>query len=42
MGDLTWPIIRDLVDDVVTVSEEEIVAAVRLCFERMKVLHLPA
>ena len=42
MGDLTWPIIRDFVDDVVTVSEEEIVAAMRLCFERMKVPQLPA
>ena len=37
LGSLTWPIVRDLVDDVVTVSECEIVAAMRLCFERMKV-----
>ncbi len=37
LGSLTWPIVRDLVDDVVTVSEREIVAAMRLCFERMKV-----
>ena len=28
---------RALVDDVIAVSEEEIVAAMRLCFERMKV-----
>ena len=26
-GDLTWPIVRDKVDAVVTVSESEIVAA---------------
>ena len=37
LGDLTWPIMRDKVDLVVTVSEAEIVAAMRLCFERMKV-----
>ena len=37
MGDLTWPIVRDLVDDVIPVSEEEIVDAMRICFERMKV-----
>ena len=28
--------VRDYVDEVVTVSEEEIVAAMRVCFERMK------
>lgn len=39
MGDLTWPIIKDFVDDVVTVSEKEIVDAMKLCFERMKVRH---
>lgn len=37
LGDLTWPVVRDLVDGVITVSEEEIVNAMRLCFERMKV-----
>ena len=37
MGDLTWPIIKDFVDEVVTVSEKEIVDAMQLCFERMKV-----
>ena len=37
MGDLTWPIVRDFVDDVITVSEEEIIDAMQLCFERMKV-----
>ena len=45
LGDLTWPVVRDLVDEVVTVSEEEIVAAMRVCYERMKArvrLLLPA
>ena len=37
MGDLTWPVVRDLVDDVIVISEEEIVSAMRLCYERMKV-----
>lgn len=37
LGSLTWPIVRDCVDDVVTVSEEEVVAAMKLVFERMKV-----
>jgi serine racemase len=37
MGSLTWPIVRDFVDAVITVSEEEIVHAMQLCYERMKV-----
>ena len=37
LGDLTWPIVRDFVDGVITVSEEEILEAMKLCFERMKV-----
>jgi threonine dehydratase len=37
MGDLTWPIIRDTVDAAVTVSEAQIVDAMRMVFERMKV-----
>lgn len=39
MGDLTWPIIRDKVDAAVTVPEADIVAAMRLAFERMKVMN---
>jgi threonine dehydratase len=38
MGDLTWPIIRDKVDAAVVVSEHEIVDAMRMVFERMKVM----
>ncbi|KFQ46908.1 Serine racemase, partial [Nestor notabilis] len=41
IGPNTWPIIRDLVDDVVTVSEEEIKRATRLVWERMKLLIEP-
>ncbi|XP_052659869.1 serine racemase isoform X1 [Harpia harpyja] len=41
IGPNTWPIIRDLVDDVLTVSEEEIKQATRLVWERMKLLIEP-
>ncbi|KFQ61439.1 Serine racemase, partial [Pelecanus crispus] len=41
IGPNTWPIIRDLVDDVLTVSEEEIKRATRLVWERMKLLIEP-
>ncbi|ELV11151.1 Serine racemase [Tupaia chinensis] len=37
----TWPIIRDLVDDVFTVTEEEIKYATQLVWERMKLLIEP-
>lgn len=42
MGDLTWPIVRDKVDAVVVVEEAEIVAAMRLVFERMKLVVEPS
>ena len=41
-GVLTWPVIDALVDDVVTVSDEQIVAAMRLLFERLKVVAEPS
>ena len=41
-GELTWPIIDRLVDDVVTVSDEEIVAAMALLFERCKLVAEPS
>ena len=41
-GERTWPVIRALVDDVVTVSDAEIVEAMRLLFERMKVVAEPS
>ena len=41
-GERTWPVIRALVDDVVTVSDEEIVTAMRLLFERVKVVAEPS
>jgi threonine dehydratase len=41
-GELTWPVISALVDDAVTVSDEQVVAAMRLLFERMKVVAEPS
>jgi threonine dehydratase len=42
LGELTWPIIRDHVERVITVSEEQIVAAMRLAWERAKLLIEPS
>ena len=42
LGDLTWPVIRDRVERVVTVREEEIIAAMRLAWERAKLLIEPS
>jgi threonine dehydratase/serine racemase len=42
LGVLTWPVVRDLVDEVVTVTEEEIVRAMRLSWERAKQLIEPS
>jgi threonine dehydratase len=41
-GALTWPIIDALVDEVVTVSDGEIVAAMALLFERCKLVAEPS
>lgn len=41
-GQLTWPIIRDLVERVFTVSDDEIRAAMRLVWERMKLIVEPS
>jgi threonine dehydratase len=42
LGELTWPIVRDLVDGVVCVGENEIIAALRLSWERAKLLIEPS
>jgi threonine dehydratase len=41
-GELTFPILQALVDDVVTVSDTEIAAAMRLLFERCKLVVEPS
>jgi threonine dehydratase len=42
LGELTWPVLRDGVERVVVVSEEEIVRALRLAWERGKFLIEPS
>ncbi|UCE86806.1 MAG: pyridoxal-phosphate dependent enzyme [Deltaproteobacteria bacterium] len=42
LGELTWPILRDRVERVITVREAEIVQAMRLAWERAKLLIEPS
>jgi threonine dehydratase len=42
LGELTFPIIQQYVDAIVTVSEADIIAAMRLTWERMKLLIEPS
>jgi threonine dehydratase len=41
-GELTWPVIKALVDEVVTVSDDQIVAAMKIVFERVKLVAEPS
>lgn len=42
LGSLTYPIIKEYVDEIVTVSEEGIIKAMRLIWERMKIIVEPS
>ena len=42
LGDLTFPIIKNRVKDIVTVSEEGIITAMRTIWERMKIIIEPS
>ena len=42
LGDKTFPIIQEFVDDIILVSEEEIIAAMQTIFERMKIIVEPS
>jgi threonine dehydratase/serine racemase len=42
LGDLTWPVLRDQVERVLTVTDDEIIAAMRLVWERAKLLIEPS
>jgi threonine dehydratase len=42
LGPLTFPVVRDLVDEVVLVSEDDIAAHMRLVWERMKLTIEPS
>ncbi|XP_076901804.1 serine racemase-like [Bidens hawaiensis] len=42
LGDLTWPIVRDFVDDIIIVEDKEIIQAMRYCYEILKVAIEPS
>ncbi|KAG7386497.1 hypothetical protein PHYPSEUDO_015597 [Phytophthora pseudosyringae] len=42
LGDNNWPVIRDFVDEILLVSDEEIVSAMKLIWERMKLVVEPS
>ena len=42
MSEITWPIMEKHLDDVFTVTEEEIIYATRLVLERMKIVIEPS
>lgn len=42
LGSITWPIVRDLVDDVIVVTEQEVVHAMKLIYENLKVVVEPS
>ncbi|XP_010660854.1 serine racemase isoform X2 [Vitis vinifera] len=42
LGDLTWPVVRDLVDDIIVVEDKEIIEAMKLCYEILKVAVEPS
>ncbi|MEE9130281.1 MAG: pyridoxal-phosphate dependent enzyme [Phycisphaerales bacterium] len=42
MGELTWPIIRDHVETIFTVSDEQVIEAMRFILQRMKIVIEPS
>ena len=42
LGDLNFSIIKDKVDEIITVSEKEIINAMRMIWERMKIIVEPS
>ena len=42
MKDLTWGVVQDYVDDAVAVTDAEVVAAMKLIYERMKIVVEPS
>jgi threonine dehydratase len=42
LGDKTFPIIQQYIKDILTVSDEEIIAAMKLVYERMKLVVEPS
>ncbi|XP_031395911.1 serine racemase-like [Punica granatum] len=42
LGDLTWPVVRDFVDDIIVVDDSEIIEAMKLCYEILKLAVEPS
>ena len=42
LGDLTWPIVRDQVERVITVDDQQVIDAMRLVWQRMKIIIEPS
>eukprot|EP00794_Sanderia_malayensis_P009816 gene9816-10823_t len=42
VGEIAWPIIRDSITDVIVVEEEDIISAMKLVYERMKIVIEPS
>jgi threonine dehydratase len=42
LGDLTWPILRDHLQQIITVDDSEVIEAMRLAWERMKIIIEPS
>ncbi|XP_006652624.1 serine racemase [Oryza brachyantha] len=42
LGDLTWPVVRDLVDGIIVVDDNAIVDAMKMCYEMLKVAVEPS
>jgi len=42
LGELTWPIVRDKVERIITVTDDQIRSAMRLVWERMKLIVEPS
>lgn len=42
LGQATWPVIRDLVEDIIIVSDREVILSMRLLLERMKLVVEPS
>lgn len=42
LGELTWPVVRDLVDDIIVVEDSDIIEAMKQCYEILKIAVEPS
>jgi threonine dehydratase len=42
LGSITFPILQELIDEIITVSEEEIISSMKMIWERMKIVIEPS